>query len=292
MQVGSLVGGAALLLRMLRARVALAIGVVALVFVGSGAAEAHHYTPVQPGAPILHENPNTASLNFVFRDRHDGTLYVATAAHNVREFSIGDKVPLSGFGRQHLTLVYSREGESFSLTDLALLRVDRALYKDVDAAVRTWGGPSGVADPFALTAGAPTFQYGQAAFMRHTQPTRAKRGVFELTYGDRWGWIGWYLHSIPFYGGDSGSPILVGPEGKALGITIATAAGYGEPGTTSGPTTALMLQELRLVGFDVDLVTSPFHGVGGDPRTVGHCLAEPVEMGPQNTGCVRIKPGP
>jgi Tol biopolymer transport system component len=276
-----------------RRRVLAVTATVVVALVSSGSAQAHHYSPLQPGGAILHETSSgVASLNFVFRDRTDGTLYIATAAHNVREFSVGDKVPISGYG-PITTLVYSREGESFSLTDMALLRVDRDHYGDVDAAVRAWGGPTGVADPFGVMGGEPTFQYGQAAFMRHTQATRAKRGVFEFTYGDRWGWIGWYLHSIAFYGGDSGSPILVGTDGKALGITIATAAGYGEPGTTSGPTTALMLQEMRLVGFDVDLVTAPFDGVGGDPRTVDHCLDEPVEHGPKNEGCVRVlKPGP
>ena len=87
--------------------------------------------------------------------------------------------------------------------------------------------------------------------------------------------------------------MLYGPEGLALGVTSGLAAVFGEPGLDMGPTAYLILQELRLVGFDVEIVTAPFHGVPGDVAAqVEHCAAQPVEQDARNDGCVRPHAGP
>jgi hypothetical protein len=50
---------------------------------------------------------------------------------------------------------------------------------------------------------------------------------------------------------------------------------------------------LSLVGFDVEVVTAPFHGVTGDiPGSAEHCATKPVEDNALNDGCVRPHPAP
>jgi Tol biopolymer transport system component len=270
------------------------LGVTVVVGAPVVPASAHHYSPIQPGAALLEEGPTgTASLNFVFRDPTTGDLYVGTAAHAVRPFSLGSRMSNDALG-EYGTLVYSREGIfDFSKQDFALIRIDRDKHRFVDPAVRHWGGPTAVAPATHLTPGLPVFQYGQAAFLRHTQPTRTKPGIYQKTILDDFGFIGWYLESRHGYGGDSGSPVLYGPDGQALGVDIlAGAVLFAEPGVGMGPTAELILQELHLAGFDVELLTAPFHGASGDPRTAEHCAAQPIEDSGQNEGCVRPRVGP
>jgi Tol biopolymer transport system component len=275
----------------LAAALALCIGVTSVAVPAS----AHHYSPIQPGGPMLLEsdpNGGVASANFVFRDRRTRSLYIGTAAHVTRGLGAGTEVPVEGVGKVG-RLVYSREGlNTFSRQDFALVKIDPRRTKKVDPAVRTWGGPTGVAEPRTLLPGTMTYQYGQGAVFRHTQPTRAKAGPLSRIIDDEWGWMGWYLLTNWSFGGDSGSPILTA-DGKALGVTITLAAPYGESGWSMGPTLALIMQELRLVGFDVELVTAPWNGPAGDVAgTVEHCTAEPIDDGPLNDGCVRPHPEP
>ena len=278
-----------------RARMATAIALCLGAAGVAAPASAHHYAPIQPGGPILLEsdpNGGVGSVNFVFRDRRTKALYIGTAAHVTRGLGVGTEVPLDGVGKVG-RLVYSREGSNaFSRQDFALVRVDARHTKKVDPSVRTWGGPTGVADPTTLLPGTMTYQYGQGAVFRHTQPTRAKVGPLMRMIEDDWGWMGWYLLTNWSFGGDSGSPILTA-DGQGLGVTITLAAPYGEPGWSAGPTLALVMQELRLVGFDVELVTAPWNGPAGDVAgTIEHCAAEPVDDGPLNEGCVRPEPAP
>lgn len=250
---------------------------------------AHHYKPLQPGAALVEEDAGgTASFNFVFRDRAGGDLYIGTAAHAVRDFSVGTRIHNDELG-QYGTVVYAREGVfDFSKQDFALIRVDRDKHALVDPGVRYWGGPSGVATVGGAVPGLPTFQYGQASYMRHTDVTRAKQGVFQETLDNEIGLQGWYLEARHAYGGDSGSPILYGPDGLALGLDSGFAVLFSEPGVNAGPMVQLILQELQLVGFDVELMTSAFHGVAGDAAgRAAHCAAAPIEDGPENDGCVR-----
>lgn len=78
-----------------------------------------------------------------------------------------------------------------------------------------------------------------------------------------------------------------------LGVASGLAAPYGEAGLSMGPTLALIVQELRLVGFGLELVTAPFVGAaGGMAATVEHCATAPLDETAQNEGCVRPHPGP
>ena len=299
-----LVAAAVVLLAALRRRRGWRAAIAAATVLAlAGPAHAHHYSPIQPGGPILTDsdpNGGVASIDFVFRDRRTKELYVGTAAHVVRAYptgytisGVGSAVPMEGVGIVG-RLVYSREGSnSFSRQDFALVKVDRSKRRMVDAAVRTWGGPTGVADPSEMIPGMPTFQYGQGIVFRHGQPIRAKRGVFQRVINDDWGWQGWYLQTNWTFGGDSGSPNLYGPDGLGLGVTSGVATLFGEPGWTMGPTLYLILQELRLAGLDLELVTAPFHGMPGDVlSTAEHCASKPVEDSALNEGCVRPQPGP
>ncbi len=273
----------------LAAAIALCIGATSIAVPAS----AHHHSPIQPGGPILFDGDlGVASTDFVFRDRRTKALYIGTAAHVTRGMGAGSEVPMEGvgmFGR----LAYSREGmNAFSRQDVAIVRIHDRLKKHVDPSVRTWGGPTGVADPTRVSAGELTYLYGQALVFRHTQATRGKVGVLSPMIEDDWGWMGWFDHTTWTFGGDSGSPVLTG-DGKGLGITSGLSAPYGEPGYSMGPTLALIMQELRLVGFDLELVTAPFDGLaGGTVATIEHCAAAPVDETAQNEGCVRPYTGP
>jgi hypothetical protein len=67
---------------------------------------------------------------------------------------------------------------------------------------------------------------------------------------------------------------------------------HGSPGHGRSGSPSIM-QELRLVGFDVQLVTAPFVGLaGGIPATAEHCATVPMDETAQNEGCVRVFPGP
>jgi TolB protein len=250
---------------------------------------AHHYKPLQPGAASVSESPGgTASLNFVFRNEATGELYIGTAAHAIREVSVGGRVRNDELG-EYGTLVYTREGVfDFSKQDFALIRVDADKRDLVDPGLRYWGGPTGVVTVESAVSGLPTFQYGQASYMRHADAARAKQGVFQGVLDNDVGLVGWYLEARHAYGGDSGSPLVYGPDGRGLGIVSGFAILFSEPGVNAGPTLQLILQELQLAGFEAELVTAPFHGVAGDVAgRAAHCAAAPVEDGPENDGCVR-----
>lgn len=267
--------------------VVLALGATSL---GGVPAEAHHHAPLQPGAPVLRDTGfGTASLNFVFRDRVTDELFIGTAAHAVRESSVGQRIANDDLG-EFGTLVYAREGVfSFSTQDFALIRIDADKADLVSPAVRHWGGPTGVAHLDDLLPGLPTYQYGQGAYFRTSEPTRLKPGVISSVLADDWGYVGWVAEVRHGFGGDSGSPILSGPDGEALAVTILFAVAlFGEPGVQLGPSIELILQELRLTGFDVELVTAPFHGPAGDAAALAeHCAQRPIEEDVLNEGCVR-----
>ena len=275
---------------MVRRRIALLTAVALLLVVTP--ASAHHHAAIQPGAPMLRDTGSgTGSLNFVFRDRTTQELYVGTAAHVVRELSVGQRAANDEAG-EFGTLVYTREGVfSFSTQDFALIKIDPDRYEDVSAAVRHWGGPSGVAAFDELVPGLPTYQYGQGSFFRTSEPTRLKTGVITAPSADNWGYIGWVSEARAGFGGDSGSPILAGPDGRALAITILFASVlYGDPGVQIGPTVDLIMHELRNAGFDLELVTAPFHGPAGDVGAMAeHCVNRPIEGETLNDGCA--KPG-
>ncbi|HEX2240996.1 MAG TPA: hypothetical protein VHJ82_07660 [Actinomycetota bacterium] len=286
------------------------LGLVALLAVGlflprSPSATAHHYAPIQPGGQLLEEEL-PCSMNFVFQERETraavvdgrggrsggGALYIGTAAHCLRDFGtdglVGARPKIEGLG-EFGTTVYGRyDLWSSRAMDFALIKIDAEKADMVSPSVRAWGGPKEIENTF--NAGAPTMYYGFGTYLRNTEFTRAKAGALEYVIEESAPYEGWYVDAHVASGGDSGSPGLIGEDGEALGITVGIAAGFGEPGLELGPTAALIIDELRLAGFDVELVTAPFPASPAD--IAQHCAAMPVDDSGRGDGCIRSNPGP
>lgn len=273
---------------------ALVIAFSALVLWSPPPGLTHHYQPIQPGAMF---RPSGCTLNFIFkgtkRNEVGERLYVGAAAHCIKKK--GKRVRMPG-GEEFGTVVFgesaflNRFGEVQAL-DFTLIEIDKAKYRWVDPAVRFWGGPTGIRtnyDPPVVT-----LHYGQGMGFSQTEFSRPRVGIIEYVKSERyWGeFRGWYVAAHPIGPGDSGSPLL-SADGEAVGTLNLLAA--ADKGVVSGPTLPLIIEALRLAGFDLDLVTAPYPGVG-DPakaparaaNSLEHCVDEPIGDPEHPDACIR-----
>src|SRR5690349_11403364 len=132
-----------------RASLGLASALLTLV-VGTpaGAHAAPPIAQIQPGAPLtdptqfpddtLPYSFHRCTMGFILADQHN-TLYMVTAGHCVTKQGARTYDETNhAFG----TVVFRLQSGT---DDMALVKIDRARYKDVSPSVRDWGGPTGVA---------------------------------------------------------------------------------------------------------------------------------------------------
>jgi hypothetical protein len=207
------------------------------------AAEPPPTTVLQPGAQV--QTPlGSCTLNFVFTDAQH--TYLGTAGHCAR---VNDRVSTPGAGPWG-TVVFDDDGTA----DFALIRVDAAKLGLVSAAVRQWGGPTGVATPATASTGNPVALYGFGLGFSATQATRPREGVLYSNNGVE------YRAQTLAVNGDSGAPLLDLEDGRAVGIISRFDFFTLPPTTDRGPTVQFLLGRLASAGYEVELQTAPWHG--------------------------------
>ncbi|MGH7319702.1 MAG: hypothetical protein ACRELA_08770 [Candidatus Rokuibacteriota bacterium] len=266
------------------------VATLVLVLAVPASVDAHHYRYIQPGVAI--STPvGGCTLNFIFQDANTLELYAGTAAHCVtgNAEQNGDRISVPQLG-PFGTVVYN--GFQHDAADFSLIKIDPGRYDQVFAALRFWGGPSGVAT--SPTLGQGTLHYGHGVGFGTTEATRPREGVLEyvISSGSLRGYYGAIHPGVP---GDSGSAVLTS-DGKALGIL--THIRFFSGSTIEGPTMVRILEDLAANGWgQIVLVTSAFRPLTDEARitddafdtrvekTVDHCR-DTVGLLDRNTGCV------
>lgn len=192
---------------------------------------------LQPGTEV-ETTEGYCTLNFVWKG--GGNTYIGTAGHCAG--GVGDRVKTSGHGEWG-TIVLDLDNSA----DYALIRVDSDKVADVRAAVQHWGGPTGVATSGETSTGDLLVLHGYGEALYLAEPTQSKQGVLlgdgsQSYTADTW--------AVP---GDSGAPILLKDDRRALGIV----SSFNLPISTDiGPTMAHIEAQLRANGWNLQLQTA------------------------------------
>jgi hypothetical protein len=212
-------------------------------------------THIQPGAPMTDPTQfpdNTipysfhrCTMGFILADRR-GALYMITAGHCVtrRGARIHSETG-EGFG----TVVFQLQSGT---DDVALVRIDRARYKQVSPSVRDWGGPTGVATALNVK------KYDQLKFsgfsfvLGDIPQTRARTGLLLSQNATH------YLADTTASEGDSGAPFIDARTGQAVGFVRDFALTEVPPVTDDGPTVQRILSLLTRAGYRLHLKTAPY----------------------------------
>jgi hypothetical protein len=213
--------------------------------------------PIQPGAPITDPTKfpdNTVpyslhrcTMGFILADR-TRALYMITAGHCA---------PVRG------ARVRSETGQPFGTVlfvvqsgtdDVALVRIDRARYRDVSPAVRDWGGPTGVATPSTVASRDELKFTGFSFLLGDVSQTRARTGILISQDAVH------YKADTSASEGDSGAPFIDARTGQAVGIVRDFGLTDRPPVTDDGPTVQRILSLLSRAGYHLRLVTAPYLG--------------------------------
>jgi hypothetical protein len=138
--------------------------------------------------------------------------------------------------------------------DMALVKIDRARYRDVSASVRDWGGPTGVATPATAQPNDRLDFSGFSFILGDIASTRARTGVLVRMTSIH------YMADTSASEGDSGAPFIDARTGQAIGIVRDFGLTDNPPVTDDGPTLQRILTLLGKAGFVLHLKTAPFPG--------------------------------
>lgn len=188
---------------------------------------------VRPGVSIA---AGTCTANFVFASPDNSTLYVGTAAHCFPDPEPGQRVSIAdgaaaGTLAYHSTRTMDRVDESNeaarAFNDFALVAVDDGFRGTVHPAVRSFGGPTGLAP--GAEVGDRVLTVGDTNLREGADAADPREGY--VTGSSNWH-VDVYL-SPPSVPGDSGSPVLTA-DGRALGnlVTIEILPGAGSNDAT------------------------------------------------------------
>ncbi len=214
--------------------------------------------PIQPGA-FVSTPEGGCTMNYVFRDSQ-GKMYIGTAGHCFErvgqraeaEPNPGSPVsildPLFEFG----TAVFVEFSEEEPSIDFALIEIDPEDVGKVNPAMRRWGGPTGVTSAAETNTGDLLLQYGYGVGFDLTPATRPRPRVL-MDDDSRH-----YTSQSASNFGDSGSPVLHRPTGKALGIDSRFNLFDVPPSTDAGPTVENIMRQLAGAGRGVTLVTGAY----------------------------------
>jgi len=241
-----------------RAGLGLALVLLSLVIcVPAGAHAAPPIAHVQPGAPLTDPTkfPDNAlpysfhrcTMGFILADRRN-VLYMVTAGHCVtrRGARTYDET-----GRAFGTVVFRLQSGT---DDMALVKIDRARYRDVNPSVRDWGGPTGVATP-ATAKPNDQIKFSGFSFLLGDVPlTRARTGVLVKMTPTH------YMADTSASEGDSGAPFIDTRTGQAIGIVRDFGLTDNPPVTDDGPTLQRILALFGKAGYRLRLKTAPYAG--------------------------------
>jgi hypothetical protein len=212
-------------------------------------------THIQPGAPMTDPTKfpddtvpysfHRCTMGFILADGK-GALYMITAGHCVT--SKGARVH-SETGQAIGTVVFDLQSGT---DDIALVRIDRGVYKQVSPSVRDWGGPTGVATPQSVRALDEVRFSGFSFILGDLTLTRARTGL--LISQDRVH----YLADTTASEGDSGAPFIDSRTGQAIGIVRDFGLTDVPPVTDDGPSVQRILALLARAGYQLHLKTAAY----------------------------------
>ena len=211
---------------------------------------------IQPGAPLTDPSQypdNTfpysfhrCTMGFILADARNA-LYMVTAGHCVTRK--GARTYDENGGAVGTVVFRYQSGTD----DMALVKIDRARYLDVNPSVRDWGGPTGVATP-ATAKPLDQVRFSGFSFVLGDIPyTRARTGV--LIKQD----TVHYMAETSASEGDSGGPFIDTRTGEAIGIVRDFGLTDTPPVTDDGPTMQRILMLLARAGFHLRLLTAPYY---------------------------------
>ena len=229
----------------------------------------HHYVAIQPGVErpqahtVLTPGWPPCTYNFIFRDQR-GRRYIGLAGHctgfdttevgqvqHVKDVgrigTVAWKAPLPADQRECGEVLRPQDVDP--CVDFLMVRIDRHLYPQIDAAVRHWGGPTGYVTADEIKAGMLMYHYGYGRGPHLSEMTRPRAGV---VVGMVAGGCG-YQTAYPLSGSDSGSP-QIASDGRALGL-MTQAEGDG----ALGMTIECVIEEAAKAGYRLKLETAPLN---------------------------------
>ena len=242
----------------MRIRIGTAVALAALAFaVPARAPAALPIAHIQPGAPLtdptqfpddtLPYSFHRCTMGFILADAK-GALYMITAGHCVTRK--GARVH-SETGEAFGTVVFQLQSGT---DDVALVRIDRARYKQVSPSVRDWGGPTGVATPSTVKQFDQLKFSGFSFILGDIQQTRARTGLLISQDAIH------YLADTSASEGDSGAPFIDARTGQAIGIVRDFGLTDTPPVTDDGPTVQRILTLLSKAGYRLRLKTAQYAG--------------------------------
>jgi hypothetical protein len=218
-------------------------------------------------------------MNFIFESQTNDSVYVGTAGHCVKRGEAMRTAQGETFGEA----VYVNETFDPDLglqIDFALVEIEEDWRDRVDPHLRVWGGPRDVGE---LETGDAVFGYGNGKGFEATEPTRPRVGfVVDEQFEDSQLFAALFA---PFYGGDSGSP-MVDQNGDAAAILQGGATNVDT--TAAGVPVSAIHDVLDRDGWNVQLVTvdefEPILHPDRPKRMVEHCRESPTGL----DGCARL----
>lgn len=198
---------------------------------------------IRPGASL----GGYCTYNFLFSDAR-GEAYIGTAAHCTED---GERVTLGPGGPEIGTVVYDSDTaeDADASVDFSLIRLDPDQIENANPLMYGWDGPKGTIDADEASAGDQVAIYGYGILLGEDERTRPRFGVLMDEDGST------YRANLPAVNGDSGSPIIHVPTGKAFGIISHYGIAAVPPATDEGPIMGFIFSELENGGFDVTLAT-------------------------------------
>lgn len=197
---------------------------------------------IRPGAPLA----DYCTYNFLFTDTYDN-VYIGTAAHCTK---MSERVVLGPDGPKIGTVVYDSDETANADTsvDFALIQLDADQHQNAHPQMFGWDGPTGDIEAGEAEQGDGLAIYGYGLVLREQEETRPRSGVLMDEDGET------YRANLPAVNGDSGSPIIHEPSGKAFGIISHYGLGV-PPSTDEGPIMPFLYSELEQAGFQLTLAT-------------------------------------
>ena len=235
---------------------AVAVGLAVPARVPAGVPVATPLAHIQPGAPMtdptrfpddtLPYSFHRCTMGFILADRAH-LLYMVSAGHCVTRK--GARV-YDETGRAVGTVVFLMKTGT---DDMALVKIDRARYRNVSPSVRDWGGPTGVATP-ATTKHLDRLRFSGFSFgLGDIAATRARTGILLNQDAVH------YTADTSASEGDSGAPFIDARTGQAVGLVRDFGLRDKPPVTDDGPTLQRILTLLARAGFRLRLLTAPYH---------------------------------
>jgi hypothetical protein len=211
---------------------------------------------IQPGAPMtdptqfpddtLPYSFHRCTMGFILADARKA-LYMVTAGHCV--LRKGART-YDETGRGVGTVVFRYTSGT---DDMALVKIDRARYRDVNPSVRDWGGPTGVATQ-ATAKHLDQVRFSGFSFVLGDIPlTRARTGILIRQDPVH------YMAETSASEGDSGAPFIDTRTGEAIGIVRDFGLTDKPPVTDDGPTMQRILTLLAKAGFHLRMLTAPYY---------------------------------